>query len=109
MLKKRIRMKPVNACSLAEWLTYIETRHHKPIQLGLPRIKVFAEILGVLAWDNTVVITVAGTNGKGSTVAALKSIYSTAGFCVAAYTSPHLLAFNERIQINQNTTKQQLL
>lgn len=94
-------MKPFNAFSLAEWLTYIETRHRAPIQLGLPRIKAFAESLDVLAWDNTVVITVAGTNGKGSTVAALKAIYSAAGFCVAAYTSPHLLVFNERIQINQ--------
>jgi dihydrofolate synthase / folylpolyglutamate synthase len=94
-------MKPFNAFSLPEWLVYIETRHHEPIQLGLPRIKAFAETLGVLAWGNTVVITVAGTNGKGSTVAALKAIYSAAGFCVAAYTSPHLLVFNERIQINQ--------
>lgn len=94
-------MKPFNAFSLPEWLTYLETRHHEPIQLGLPRMKAFAETLGVLAWDSSVVITVAGTNGKGSTVAALKSIYSAAGFCVAAYTSPHLLVFNERIQINQ--------
>lgn len=94
-------MKPDNAFSLPEWLTYIETRHREPIQLGLPRIKTFAEALDVLAWDNTVVITVAGTNGKGSTVAALNAIYSAAGFSVAAYTSPHLLVFNERIQINQ--------
>jgi len=96
-------MKPFNAFSLPEWLTYIETRHREPIQLGLPRIKSFAQELGVLAWDKTVVITVAGTNGKGSTVAALKAIYSAAGFCVAAYTSPHLLFFNERIQINQTS------
>lgn len=94
-------MKSFDACSLPEWLTYIETRHREPIQLGLPRIKAFALALNVLAWDNTVVITVAGTNGKGSTVAALKAIYSAAGFSVAAYTSPHLLAFNERIQMNQ--------
>lgn len=94
-------MKTVSTFSLTEWLTYIETRHHKPIQLGLPRIKAFAEALDVLTWDDTVVITVAGTNGKGSTVAALKAIYSAAGFCVAAYTSPHVLVFNERIQINQ--------
>tara|TARA_R110002126_G_scaffold273866_1_gene418586 strand:+ start:108375 stop:109649 length:1275 start_codon:yes stop_codon:yes gene_type:complete len=96
-------MKHFNAFSLPEWLTYIEMRHREPIQLGLPRIKSFAQALGVLAWDNTVVITVAGTNGKGSTVAALKAIYSAAGFCVAAYTSPHLLVFNERIQINQTS------
>jgi len=100
-LKKRMLMKSVNAFSLPEWLTYIETRHHEPIQLGLPRIKAFARALDVLAWDDTTVITVAGTNGKGSTVAALNAIYSAAGFCVATYTSPHLLVFNERIQINQ--------
>jgi len=96
-------MKPVSTRSLPEWLTYLETRHQAPIQLGLPRIQAFAEALDVLVWDNTVVITVAGTNGKGSTVAALKALYSAAGFCVAAYTSPHLLAFNERIQINQTS------
>lgn len=95
-------MKPVHdQLSLAEWLTTIETRHHEPIQLGLPRVQAFADALDVLAWDDTVVITVAGTNGKGSTVAALKALYCAAGYHVAAYTSPHLLAFNERIQINQ--------
>jgi len=102
-------MKSFNTFLLSDWLNYIETRHHEPIQLGLSRIKTFAEALGVLTWDNTVVITIAGTNGKGSTVAALQGIYSAAGFCVAAYTSPHLLFFNERIQINQTPITDQAL
>lgn len=102
-------MTSFNAFSLAEWLTYIETRHHEAIQLGLTRIQAFAKALDVLAWDKTLVITVGGTNGKGSTVAALQAIYSAAGFSVATYTSPHLLAFNERIQINQTPISDQAL
>lgn len=50
---------------------------------------------------NAKVITITGTNGKGSTVAVLEAIYTTAGYQVGAYTSPHLLMFNERIRINQ--------
>ncbi|MDF1828064.1 MAG: bifunctional folylpolyglutamate synthase/dihydrofolate synthase [Legionellaceae bacterium] len=102
-------MTSFNAFSLPEWLTYIEARHREPIQLGLPRIKAFAEALGVLVWDKTLVITVGGTNGKGSTVAALQAIYAAAGFSVATYTSPHLLTFNERIQINQTPISDQAL
>ncbi len=82
-----------------EWLDYLENRHVTPIQLGLERVKAIAGVLDVTAWDIPV-ITVAGTNGKGSTVAALESIYQAAGLRVAAYTSPHLLQFNERIRMN---------
>ncbi|NCT56602.1 MAG: bifunctional folylpolyglutamate synthase/dihydrofolate synthase [Legionella sp.] len=102
-------MTTYKAFSLQEWLTYIETRHREPIQLGLPRIQAFAKALDVLIWDKTVVITVGGTNGKGSTVASLQAIYSAAGFSVATYISPHLLTFNERIQINQTPISDQAL
>ena len=47
------------------------------------------------------VITIAGTNGKGSTVRFVESIYVSAGYRVGAYTSPHLVAYGERIQVNQ--------
>ncbi len=84
---------------LADWLCFLENRHRQEIQLGLHRIKDVATRLNLLSVDAQV-ITVAGTNGKGSTVAALEAIYLAAGYRVASYTSPHLLLFNERIRIN---------
>jgi dihydrofolate synthase / folylpolyglutamate synthase len=96
----RMLMKPNSSSSLSVWLEYLEMRHQQPINLGLTRVRAMAELLDILAWDS-VVITVAGTNGKGSTIAALDAIYTAAGFCVATYTSPHLLVFNERIHVNQ--------
>lgn len=86
--------------SLNEWLHYFETRPQQTIQLGLERIKTVAERLQLLP-VMVPVITVAGTNGKGSTVSALEAIYTEAGYRVGAYTSPHLLYFNERIRLNQ--------
>ncbi|CDZ78358.1 Bifunctional protein FolC [Legionella massiliensis] len=86
--------------TLTEWLDFLENRHQQEIQLGLARIKKVAESLDLLS-PQAKVITVAGTNGKGSTVATLEAIYSAAGYQVASYTSPHLLKFNERIQINK--------
>jgi len=86
--------------SLNEWLSYFENRPQQEIQLGLSRIKTVAEQLKLIPLD-AIVITVAGTNGKGSTVAMLEAIYCEAGYRVGAYTSPHLLFFNERIRLNQ--------
>lgn len=95
-------MNPISSTdrSLDEWLNLLENRHQQEIQLGLTRVKMVADRLSLCALD-CVVITVAGTNGKGSTVAALEAIYHAAGFNVGKYTSPHLLAFNERICVNQ--------
>lgn len=86
--------------NVAEWLDYLENRHAVEIQLGLQRIKEVAHKLDLLSFS-VPVITVAGTNGKGSTVASLQAIYSAAGYQVATYTSPHLIHFNERICFNQ--------
>ncbi|MGQ3887720.1 bifunctional tetrahydrofolate synthase/dihydrofolate synthase [Legionella sp. CNM-1927-20] len=86
--------------NLSQWLDDLEHRHAQTIQLGLERINEVATVLDVLNL-NAVIITVAGTNGKGSTVAALESIYTQAGYKVATYTSPHLINFNERIRVNQ--------
>ncbi len=88
------------ARSLDEWLNLLENRHQQEIQLGLTRVRAVASRLSLCVLD-CVVITVAGTNGKGSTVAALEAIYRAAGFNVGSYTSPHLLVFNERICVNQ--------
>jgi dihydrofolate synthase/folylpolyglutamate synthase len=84
--------------TLAQWLTWIEQQHSLEIDLSLERVSQVAERLGVVQF-NCPVITVGGTNGKGSTVATLAAIYSAAGYRCGVYTSPHLLQFNERIVI----------
>jgi dihydrofolate synthase/folylpolyglutamate synthase len=83
--------------TLDEWLSWQETLHPAEIDLGLARVRAVYERLGVTL--NCPVITVAGTNGKGSSVAMLAAIYQAAGYRVGVYTSPHLLRYNERICI----------
>ena len=85
--------------TLHKWLTLLEQRHPRLIDLGLDRIAKVARRLHVTKFSCPV-ITVAGTNGKGSTVAVLEQMYLAEGYRVGAYTSPHLLRFNERIRIN---------
>ena len=85
--------------SLAEWLNWQEQLHLSDIDLGLERIGKVAETLGILSLPFPV-ITVAGTNGKGSCVAMLESILRAQGYQTGAYTSPHLIRYNERISIN---------
>lgn len=84
--------------SLSEWLEWQQTLHFSPIDLGLDRIRIVAENLDLLSLPFPV-ITVAGTNGKGSSTAMLQSIYQQAGYKTGVYTSPHLLRYNERIAI----------
>lgn len=84
--------------TLADWLSLLETRHAKFIDMGLERVGKVKEQLG-LSFDCPV-ITVAGTNGKGSTCAMLESIYRHAGYRVGLYTSPHFIDFNERARID---------
>src|SRR5688500_6191930 len=83
---------------LTHWLDYIEAQHPKSIDMGLDRVREVA-LRMQLAKPARRVITVAGTNGKGSTVAFLESIAHAAGWKVGAYTSPHLLRYNERVRI----------
>ena len=85
--------------SLASWLERIEAIHPKSIDMGLDRIRSVWTSLGLMR-PASQVITVGGTNGKGSTVAFLESIARAASWRVGAYTSPHILAFNERIRID---------
>lgn len=84
---------------LERWLQRLEKLHPSEIDLGLDRIRAVAERLALGKPANKV-ITVAGTNGKGSCVAAAGALLRAAGYSVGSYTSPHLLAFNERIRIN---------
>jgi len=87
----------VNVRSLADWLEYIERQHPQPIALGLDRVH---EVLAALKISiSCPVITVGGTNGKGSTCAVLEAILNFAGYRTGLYTSPHLLRFNERVRI----------
>ena len=85
--------------TLDDWLSWLEQQHPKTIDLGLERAGQVADRLG-LRTLGCKVITVGGTNGKGSTVATLVSICRAAGLRVGSYTSPHILHFNERICIN---------
>lgn len=80
------------------WLNYIESLHPKSIEMGLSRVQAVAARLQ-LAFPFTV-ITVGGTNGKGSTCAMLEGIYATSGYRVGCYTSPHLVQYQERIRLN---------
>ncbi len=85
--------------TLAEWLEHIEQQHPKGIALGLDRTRAVADRLKI-GKPATHVITVGGTNGKGSTVAFVEAIARSAGWRVGAYTSPHLLRYNERVRID---------
>lgn len=87
------------ARTLAEWLGYIERQHPQSIELGLDRVREVAARMR-LGKPATHVITVGGTNGKGSTVAFIEAIARAAGWKVGAYTSPHLLRYNERVRID---------
>ena len=83
--------------TLAQWLAYCEQLHSKSIDLGLARVRTVAERLQ-LRFDCPV-ITVAGTNGKGSTCAMLESILGRAGYRTGVYSSPHLVHFEERLRL----------
>lgn len=84
---------------LAQWLKRLEALHPSEIELGLERVRAVADRLGLLE-GFPCLITVAGTNGKGSCVAAMEALLLGQGHSVGAYTSPHLLRYNERIRIN---------
>ncbi|MEG9499989.1 bifunctional tetrahydrofolate synthase/dihydrofolate synthase [Mannheimia indoligenes] len=85
--------------SLETWLSYLEHAHSKPIDMGLERITAVAKALNLLN-PAPYVITVAGTNGKGSTCRLLEVALLKAGFRVGVYSSPHLIHYNERVRIN---------
>ncbi len=86
---------------LQDWLAYQEQLNPKTIDLGLDRVLEVALRLGLLP-PKARTITVAGTNGKGSSVALLTAVYRAAGYRVGTYTSPHLLHYHERIEIDGN-------
>ncbi|HNA29152.1 MAG TPA: bifunctional tetrahydrofolate synthase/dihydrofolate synthase [Thiobacillaceae bacterium] len=83
---------------LADWLDRLERRNRDRIVLGLDRVRAVRQRLGL--HPHFPLITVGGTNGKGSTCAFLESMLSAAGYKVGCYTSPHLLRYNERVRID---------
>jgi dihydrofolate synthase / folylpolyglutamate synthase len=93
---------------LQDWLTWQESLHPLTIDLGLERVaKVFHDLNSDYRKPPT--ITVAGTNGKGSCIATLEAIYRAQGYRVGAYTSPHILKYNERIKINGTPVADELI
>jgi dihydrofolate synthase/folylpolyglutamate synthase len=94
--------------TLDAWLAHLETAHPVGIDMGLARISKVKEALALKF--ECPVITVGGTNGKGSTCAILESILLHSGYRVGCHTSPHLLTFNERVRVNgENATDAELL
>ncbi len=83
---------------LADWLAYIETVHGRSVDMSLDRVH---RVLGRLddAAPDYLLVSVAGTNGKGSSVGLLEAILTEAGYRVGAYTSPHLIRYAERVRI----------
>ena len=94
--------------TLKDWLDWQETLHPKAIDLGLDRVRAVLQRLQPEPLP-FLVITVGGTNGKGSCVAMLEAILSASGYQVGAYTSPHLLRYNERIRINGQEVEDEAL
>ena len=93
---------------LDDWLRHLETAHPVGIDMGLTRVGQVKEALGLKF--ECPVITVGGTNGKGSTCAILETILLRGGYRVGCHTSPHLLSFNERARVNgENVSDAELL
>ncbi|HXE47012.1 MAG TPA: bifunctional tetrahydrofolate synthase/dihydrofolate synthase, partial [Ramlibacter sp.] len=93
--------------TLTEWLAWCEQLHPKNIELGLDRVRAVADRMAIRFASP--VITVAGTNGKGSTCAMLEAIALQAGYRAGVYTSPHLVHFEERCRIHGEIVKAEAL
>lgn len=90
---------PQATSPLAMWLDYLTNIHTSAIDLGLDRVQAVAQSANLTKPAPTV-ITVAGTNGKGSTCALMEAILLDAGYSVGVYSSPHLIRYNERVRVN---------
>lgn len=98
---------PASFATLPEWLAYVEGQHSKSIDMTLDRLTTVLAALEV--HSKAVVITVGGTNGKGSTCAMLEAILTAAGYRVGLYTSPHLIQYNERVRIERREVSDEAL
>jgi dihydrofolate synthase/folylpolyglutamate synthase len=95
--------------NLNDWLNWQESLNPAEIDLGLDRIAEVLARAGLFSSFNCPLITVAGTNGKGSVVAMLEAMAMSAGLKVCSYTSPHLFQYNERIKINAQSVDDDVL
>lgn len=102
-------MHPSVNSPLNDWLAYIESIHPTEIELGLQRLTIVADRLLQRQTKPPIIFTVAGTNGKGTTTAALSALASEAGLKTGWYSSPHLFVFNERVRINGSAVNDQQL
>jgi dihydrofolate synthase/folylpolyglutamate synthase len=93
------RQPPEPGATLNQWLSYLEVLHTSEIELGLDRVLTVHRRL-FPGPPGARIVTVAGTNGKGTTIAALEAMLRAAGRTVAVYTSPHLQRFTERMRVN---------
>jgi dihydrofolate synthase/folylpolyglutamate synthase len=84
---------------LQDWLTYIERVHPRAIEMGLDRVNAVKDAMGLA--PSFPILTVGGTNGKGSACAMAEAILDHAGYRVGCYTSPHILRYNERIRVGR--------
>ncbi|WP_299977949.1 folylpolyglutamate synthase/dihydrofolate synthase family protein [uncultured Pseudoteredinibacter sp.] len=98
-----------NERSLSQWLQYIEALHPSEIDMGLGRVREVAERMALPEQlSQRKIVTIAGTNGKGSCVASLEALFkayndgseASKNICYGSYTSPHFIAYNERIRLN---------
>lgn len=98
-----------NKHNLAYWLDYIQSIDPNKMEFGLSRIKKVASSMGLDNFKDSLVIEVAGTNGKGSSCALLADAFIKSGKKVGMYISPHILNFNERIVVNSKAVDDELL
>jgi dihydrofolate synthase/folylpolyglutamate synthase len=98
---------PLPTASLHDWLVHIERVHPRAIEMGLDRVAKVRDALGLAPVFP--VVTVGGTNGKGSACAMLEAILHESGYKVGSYTSPHLLRYNERVKIARNEASDEAL
>lgn len=91
---------PASNAALEQWLDYLLSIHPTEIDMGLTRVSKVAQTLGLLDLGQSKIVTVAGTNGKGTTCAMLENILRLSGLTVGVYSSPHMLKYNERVRIN---------
>lgn len=90
---------PNHQSSLTTWLDHLMSIHPTEIDMGLRRVSSVARTMGLTLLGNTKVVTVGGTNGKGTTCAMIEQIMSQAGYKVGVYSSPHMLNYNERVRV----------
>jgi dihydrofolate synthase/folylpolyglutamate synthase len=94
--------------TLLQWLEFISNTHPSEIEMGLARIKTVFNALN-LNYHATKIVLVAGTNGKGSTVAMIEASLLSLGYRVGTYTSPHIFSYNERVRIDGENVSDSVL